>query len=80
MGHLRACHSRSSLDTRAIIVLPDWPKLKAVTRELKLIKRLPKGEMVFIITTPTCTYDPPGLIPTAWPFIVGLIYANTPVL
>ncbi len=23
--HLRACHSRSPLDTRAIIVLPDWP-------------------------------------------------------
>ncbi len=24
--HLRACHSRSHLDTRAVIVLPNWPK------------------------------------------------------
>ncbi len=26
------------LDTRAVIVLPDWSKCKAVTKELKLIK------------------------------------------
>ncbi len=62
--HLRACHSRSPLDTRAVIVLPNWPKFKAVTKELKLIKQLPKGEKLFMRTTPTSTYDPPGLIPT----------------
>ncbi len=33
--HLRACHSRAPLDTRVVIVLPDWPKFKAVTKELK---------------------------------------------
>ncbi len=32
--HLRACHSRSPLETRAIIGLPDWPKFKALTKEL----------------------------------------------
>ena len=26
--HLRACHSKSPLDTKAVIVLPDWPKFK----------------------------------------------------
>jgi hypothetical protein len=37
--HLRAaCHSRSPLTTRAVIVLPDWPMLKAITKELKLNK------------------------------------------
>ena len=24
--HLRACHSKSPLDTKAVIILPDWPK------------------------------------------------------
>ncbi len=51
MEHLRACHSRSPLDTRAVIVLLDWPKFKTVLKELKLIKQLPKGEKVFIRIT-----------------------------
>ncbi len=54
------------LDTRAIIVLPDWPKFKVVTKELKLINQLPKGDKVFTRTTPTCTYGPSDHIPTAW--------------
>jgi hypothetical protein len=78
--HLRACHSRSPLDTRAVIVLPDSPKFKALTKELKLIKQISKGEKVFMRTTPTCTYDPPDLIPTAWPINFWLIDANTSVL
>jgi hypothetical protein len=41
--HLRACHSRSPLETRAAIVLPYWPKFKTLTKELKLIKQLPKA-------------------------------------
>ena len=35
---------KSPLDTNAYIVLPDWTNDKAVTKELKLIKQLPKGE------------------------------------
>ena len=66
MEHLRACHSKSSLDTKAVIILPYWPKFKAVTKELKLIKRLPKGEKVFMRTIPTCTYEPPDIITSAW--------------
>jgi hypothetical protein len=34
----------SPLDTNADIDLPDWSNDKAVTKELKLIKQLPKGE------------------------------------
>jgi hypothetical protein len=31
VGHLRAYHSMSPLDTRAVIVQPDWPKFKTKT-------------------------------------------------
>ena len=67
------------MDTRAFINIPDWLKFKAATRELKLIKQLPKGELVFMRTTPTCIYDPPDLIPHAWPNIFWLIDTITPV-
>ena len=66
MEHIRACHSKSPLDTKAVIVLPDWPKFKAVAKELKLIKQLPKGEKVFMRTTSTCTYEPLDSITSAW--------------
>ena len=77
---IRVCHSRSPLETRAVVVLPDWPKCKAVTKELKLIKQLPKGEIVFMRTSPTCTYDPLYLFPSTSPINFWLIDANTPVL
>ena len=38
------------------------------------------GEMVFIRTSPTCTSDPPYLIPSTWPNNFWLIDANTSVL
>jgi hypothetical protein len=44
--HLRTCHSMSPLNTRAVIVLPDLSKFKAVIKELKLIMQLPKGQKV----------------------------------
>jgi hypothetical protein len=65
--HLRACNSRSPLDTRAVIVLPDWPMFQAITKELKLIKQLPKGERVFMRTSPTGTYVPSDLLLSIWP-------------
>jgi hypothetical protein len=78
--HLRACHSKSPLDTKANIILPKWPKFKAVAKELKLIKRLSKGEKEFMKTTPTCTYEPPDIITSAWVIKFWLIDANTYVL
>ncbi len=80
MEHLRDCHSRSPLETRAVVVLPDWPKFKALTKELKLIKRIPKGEKVFIKTSSTGTYVPSDLLPSLWPVNFLLIDASTPVL
>ena len=80
MEHLRDRHSRSPLETRAVIVLPDWPKFKALTKELKLIKRIPKGEKVFMRTSPTGTYVPSDLLPSLWPVNFWLIVASTPVM
>ncbi len=60
----------STLSTRAIVVRPGWPNFKAVTKELKLIKPLPKREKVFTRTTPTCTNDPPDLYHVFLGFIV----------
>jgi hypothetical protein len=68
------------LETRAVIVLPDWPEFKALTKELKLIKRLPKGEKVFMRTSPTSTYVPSDLLPSIWSVHFWLIDANTLVL
>ena len=78
--HLRACDSRSPLDSRAVIVLPYWPKFEAITKELKLIKRLPKGEMAFMRTSHKDTYDPLDVILSTWPNNFWLIDTNTQVL
>jgi len=59
------------LDTKAVIILLDWPKFEVVTKELKLIKRLPKGEKVFMRTTPTGTYEPPILLHLLGLLIIG---------
>jgi hypothetical protein len=69
------------LDAITTIDLPDWPKFKAVIKEFKLIKQLPKGEKLFMRTSPTCTYGPLDLIPFAWAIYYWLIIdANTHVL
>ena len=68
------------MDTGAVVVLPDRPKFQTLTKELKLIKRLPKGERVFMRTSPTCTYDPPDILPSTWPINFWLIDENTPIL
>ena len=79
--HLRACHSKSPLDThKAVIVLPDWPKFKAVTMEFKSTKQLHKGEKVFMRTTPSGTYESPDVITHACVINYCLIDANTHVL
>jgi hypothetical protein len=78
--HLRACQSRSPLDIRADKILLDWPKFKAMTKDYILIKQLPKGEKVFMRTTPTCTYDPPVLSTFAWVLHYWLIDASASVL
>jgi hypothetical protein len=68
------------LDTRAVVVLPYWQKFKTFAKELKLIKQLPKGERVFMRTSPTGCYDPPDLFPSTWPINFRLIDTYTTIL
>jgi hypothetical protein len=68
------------LETRAVIVLPYRPKFKTLTKELKLIKRIPKEEKVFMRTSPTCTYVLSDILLSIWPVNFWLIDATTPVL
>ena len=68
------------METRAVIVLPNWPKFKALTKELKLIKQLVKGEKVIMRISPTDSYAPSDLLPSIWPDKFWLIDANTPIL
>ena len=69
--HLRACQSKSLLGTRVVNILPNWLKLKAVTKELKSIKQLPKGEKVFMRTTTTCTLF--NMTPPIFLYMLGLL-------
>jgi hypothetical protein len=66
--HLRACHPKSQLDTKAIIGLQDWLNFKAVTNELKFFKQLPRGEKMFMRATPLGTYETPDISTFAWMF------------
>jgi hypothetical protein len=65
-GDLERRLSKSPLDTKVAIVFPYWPKFKVLTKDLKLIKQLPKGKKVCMRTTPIGTYDPPDNITSAW--------------
>ena len=80
MDHLRVCHSKSPLDTRTAIVLPYCAKFKATTKELKLIKQVPKGEKVLLRTTPSCTHAPRDIITYTWVNNLLLIDAKMHVL
>jgi hypothetical protein len=53
---------------------------KEITKELKLIKQIPKGESVFMRTSPTGTYAPSDILLSVLPINFWLIDANTPVL
>jgi hypothetical protein len=51
-----------------------------VTKEVKLIKQLLKGEKVFMRATPSNTYnDPPDLISATWAIDFWVVDRNTPV-
>ena len=39
--HLRTCHAKSPLNTKAFIVLPDWPQFSAATTGLRLFSSSP---------------------------------------
>ena len=57
---------KSTYDTKAVIVLPNWPVYKAITQKLKLLRQIPKGENVFMRPTTTGIYDPHDFIKSIW--------------
>ena len=57
-----------------------WPKFKIVTKKLKLVKQLPKGERMVMRNIPTSTDGTPNLITSAWVINYGLFDENTHVL
>ena len=68
------------MDTKAVIVLPNWPVYKAITKELKLLRQIPKGESVFMRPTSTGIYDPPDFIKSIWVINYWVIDVDTPIM
>ena len=73
--HLRKFHAKSPTNTKAIIVLPEWPQFKNVTTCLKLLEQIP-------IDTPVYTKPSPlgirhNLVKVPWPINYWVIDKNT---
>jgi hypothetical protein len=53
---------------------------KAITKELKLIRQIPKGDNVFMRPTTTCSYDPHDFIKSIWAINYWVIDVDTPII
>ena len=53
--HIRTCHSKSPLNTKALIVLPNWPQFNAATTGLRLLRQVPIDTPVFTKPSPPLT-------------------------
>jgi len=49
--HIRICHSKSPINTKVFIVLPDWPQFDAVTIGLRLLRQVPT--IITLFTKPS---------------------------
>jgi hypothetical protein len=75
--HIRTCHSKSPLDTKALIVLPNWPQINAATTGLRLLRQIP-------IDTPDFTKPSPlgkrhTVVKVLWPINYWVIDKDTSV-
>jgi len=69
------------MDTKVVIVLPNWHVYKAITKELKMLRQIPnKGENVFMRPTTTCIYDPPEFIKSIWVINYWAIDVDTHIM
>ncbi len=68
------------MDTKAVIVLPNQPVYKAITKELKLLRQIPIGDPIFIRSTTTGSYDPPDVIKSIWVINYWVIDVDTPIM
>ena len=75
--HLRSCHAKSPSNTKAVIVLPEWPQFKSVTTGLKLLEQIPVDTPVF--TKPSPSRMRHSLMKVPWPINYWVIDKDTPV-
>jgi hypothetical protein len=68
------------MNTTAVIVLPNWPCYKAITKELKLLRQIPIGEPIFMRPTLTGSYDPLDVIKSIWVINYWVIDVDTPIM
>ena len=50
--HIRNCHAKSPLNTKALIVLPNWPQFNATTTGLRSLRQVPINTPVFTKPSP----------------------------
>jgi hypothetical protein len=50
--HIRTWHAKSPMNTKAVIVLPDWPQFNATTTGLKLLRQIQTDIHVFTKPSP----------------------------
>jgi hypothetical protein len=50
--HMRTCHAKSPLNTKALVVFPNWPQFNAATTGLRLLRQVPIDTLVFTKSSP----------------------------
>jgi hypothetical protein len=65
VDHIRTCHSKSPMNTKAVVVLPDWPQFKSVTTGLRLLRQVPIETHVF--TKPSPSGKRHSIVKIPWP-------------
>jgi hypothetical protein len=75
--HSGKCHAKSPSNTKAVIVLPEWPQFKSVTTGLKLLEQIPIDTLVF--TKPSPFGKRHNLVKVPWPINYWVIDKDTPV-
>jgi hypothetical protein len=75
--HIRTCHAKSPLNTKALIVLPNWPQFNAATSELRLLRQVPINTLVF--TKPSPLGKRHTVVKVPWPIKYWVIDKDTSV-
>ncbi len=73
--HIRTCHANTSLSTKTLIVLPNWPQLNSATTRLRLVRQVPIGTPVFIKPSPLGKRH--NFVKVPWPLNYWVIDKDT---
>ena len=75
--HIRTCHAKSPLNTKALIVLPNLPQFNAATTGLTLLRQVPIDTPVF--TQPSPLGKRHTFVKVPWPIHYRVIDKDTPM-